>query len=132
MMEYTSTNQYIFYIDPIHLQVEALGEKTKDGDVVMFDMLHRPRLLAAVISNAVHEVTHLTHRKHDELFATAMNSLFTRVLSDRIFDKILAQDDETRICAKRLFVSRSKQQRAEEKEHKKRKITELELPLTRP
>lgn len=129
MMQRRKDHTCVFYLDPIHLQTEVMDledSKTEDADEKLrrtFDVSRRENLVAAVISNATHEVTHLAHHGHNAAFASAMNTVFTQTLKNRVFDQLVQRDDIFRRAAKRLFVAKSPQQLQAAAERKKRKAS---------
>lgn len=116
-----------FYLGPEPLQTEVVAcddtvplnaeEKLRRT----FDAAHRDRLVAAVISNAIHEVTHINQKNHNAEFATALNAQFTTTLAGRVLEQVLQKDHTLRQVSKRLFVARSSQQRQEAQALHKRK-----------
>jgi len=129
LLQRRQDNIYVFYLDPIHLQTAVMdleASTVDDPDEKLrqtFDVRRRDHLVAAVISNATHEVTHLTHHGHNASFATAMNTVFSQTLKNRVFDQIVQQDEVFRLAAKRLFVNKSRQRLQAEEEHRKRKVS---------
>lgn len=113
MLETVPGDTCVFYLDPEQLQSSILrcakvqAMHTEEKLSFVFDEKHRQLLVAAVISDAVHEVTHLEHAEHNEQFASAMNVHFTKVLAQRLMEQMLRLDPELRTVSKHLFVARA-------------------------
>lgn len=100
LMERKSDSTVTFFINP-ELLVERVG---KDSEEAAFKRENREALVAFLLSDAIHEVTHLKVVEHCSMFASVMTDLTYSALTTRVREKVLDSSTQIRHAAQRIFI----------------------------